>query len=55
MTGFEPATPSLEDWCAIQLRHTDKILTGVTRTPDKWIYSPLLCQLSYSEIGSAGI
>ena len=24
-------------------------LTGVTRTPDQWIYSPLLCQLSYSE------
>jgi hypothetical protein len=21
MTGLEPATPSLEDWCAIQLRH----------------------------------
>ena len=24
MTGLEPATPRLEVWCAIQLRHTDK-------------------------------
>ena len=68
MTGFEPATPRLEVWCAIQLRHTDNylhkvsilglpgygpgtlplsyrdILTRVIRTPDKWIYSPLLFQ-----------
>ena len=70
--GLEPTTPRLEVWCAIQLRHTDKVSPGfepglsdsksemltitsrnhlarVTRTPDKWIYSPLLCQLSYSE------
>ena len=26
-----------------------QILTRVNRTPDKWIYSPLLYQLSYSE------
>ena len=25
MTGFEPATPRLEVWCAIQLRYTDKL------------------------------
>ena len=49
MTGLEPAIPRLEVWCVIQLRYTDYILTRVNRTPDKWIYSPLLYQLSYSE------
>ena len=30
MTGLEPATPRLEVWCAIQLRHTDKYAVAGT-------------------------
>ena len=33
MTGLEPATPRLEVWCAIQLRHTDNISLGWLEHP----------------------
>ena len=45
--GFEPGlSDSKSEMLTITSRN---LLAGVTRTPDKWIYSPLLCQLSYSE------
>ena len=47
--GFEPGLPDSKSGM-LTITSRNRFLARVTRTPDKWIYSPLLCQLSYSEI-----
>ena len=51
MTGLEPATPRLEVWCAIQLRHTDKYIylhkVSILGPPG---YGPGTLPLSYRDI-----
>ena len=50
MTGFEPATPRLEVWCAIQLRHTDNIYLHKVSILGPPGYGPGTLPLSYRDI-----
>ena len=54
--GTRTRNPQIRSLVRYPITLHGQILTRVNRTPDKWIYSPLLYQLSYSEKkkGSAG-
>ena len=48
--GIRTSNPQIRSLVRYPIAPHGQYLTRVTRTPDKWIYSPLLYQLSYSEI-----
>ena len=47
--GTRTRNPQIRSLVRYPITLHGQILTRVNRTPDKWIYSPLLYQLSYSE------